>query len=333
LKGATLVANQLPSEVRLRSFAGAADYPQMLAVIEASKVVDRIERSDTLESLAHSYSRLTNCDPYQDMIMAEAHGELLGYGRCWWLREHTGIRSYVHFGWVQPDWRHRGIGSAILSYLQKRLHVIALKHPADGPRYLESLASDSEVDSEALLQRDGYIAVRHSFDMVRPTLDNLPVFELPPGLIVRPVQPEHYRLIWEADAEAFADHWGAIAQLEDDYQAWLNHPVIFTPELWQVAWDGDQIAGMVRSFIDAQENEEYGRRRGYTEFISTRRPWRRRGLAYALIIQSLQLLREQGMAEAALNVDTENTSGALGLYERCGFRPVKRSTLYRKPLN
>jgi ribosomal protein S18 acetylase RimI-like enzyme len=38
------------------------------------------------------------------------------------------------------------------------------------------------------------------------------------------------------------------------------------------------------------------------------------------------------MEEAALGVDTENVSGALRVYERCGFQPVSRSTLFRKPL-
>ena len=38
------------------------------------------------------------------------------------------------------------------------------------------------------------------------------------------------------------------------------------------------------------------------------------------------------MTEAALGVDTENTSGALRLYERCGFRRVRGGAIYRKPL-
>jgi ribosomal protein S18 acetylase RimI-like enzyme len=39
------------------------------------------------------------------------------------------------------------------------------------------------------------------------------------------------------------------------------------------------------------------------------------------------------MTEAALGVDTENESGALRVYEGCGFRVVSRSTNYRKPLD
>jgi mycothiol synthase len=102
--------------------------------------------------------------------------------------------------------------------------------------------------------------------------------------------------------------------------------------LWRIAWDGDKVAGQVRSYISAEENARFGRLRGYTEHISVRRPWRRRGLARALIAASFPLLRARGMTEAALGVDTENTSGALHVYESCGFRPVSRSATYRKPL-
>ena len=96
--------------------------------------------------------------------------------------------------------------------------------------------------------------------------------------------------------------------------------------------DADQVAGMVLNFIDARENEEYGRKRGYTQSISVRRPWRRRGLARSLIAQSFHLLRDLGMEEAALGVDTQNLSEAFRLYEGLGFKKVKRWTDYRKPL-
>jgi mycothiol synthase len=39
------------------------------------------------------------------------------------------------------------------------------------------------------------------------------------------------------------------------------------------------------------------------------------------------------MTEAALGVDTENVSGALRIYESCGFWPVSRTTSYRKPFD
>jgi ribosomal protein S18 acetylase RimI-like enzyme len=87
---------------------------------------------------------------------------------------------------------------------------------------------------------------------------------------------------------------------------------------------------MVLNCIRHDENEEYNRQRGYTEAIRVHRPWRRRGLARALIARSSSVLKEQGVTEAALGVDTENPSGALRLYESMGFRPVKRNSVYRK---
>jgi ribosomal protein S18 acetylase RimI-like enzyme len=99
-----------------------------------------------------------------------------------------------------------------------------------------------------------------------------------------------------------------------------------------VAWDAStgEVAGQVQNFVNAEENEQRGVRRGYTEGISVRRPWRRRGLARALLTRSLQMFKEMGMEEAALGVDAQNLSGALNLYESVGFRVEKRHTTYRK---
>jgi mycothiol synthase len=61
-----------------------------------------------------------------------------------------------------------------------------------------------------------------------------------------------------------------------------------------------------------------------------RRPWRRRGLARALIARSLQVLKDQGMTEACLGVDAQNPNGARHLYESMGFCSVKEFVTYRK---
>jgi ribosomal protein S18 acetylase RimI-like enzyme len=104
------------------------------------------------------------------------------------------------------------------------------------------------------------------------------------------------------------------------------------PSLWLVAWDGDEVAGGVFNGIYREQNEALGIRRGWLDSVFTRRPWRRRGLARALIFRSLLLFRERGMTSAALGVDADNPMGALGLYEDAGFAVAERFTAYRKPM-
>ena len=85
-----------------------------------------------------------------------------------------------------------------------------------------------------------------------------------------------------------------------------------------MAWDGDQVAAGVANAIYPAENESLGTRRGWLDSVFTRRQWRRRGLAEALIVRSLHLLSERGMTTAVLGVDAENPSG------RCGSLPADR---------
>ena len=89
---------------------------------------------------------------------------------------------------------------------------------------------------------------------------------------------------------------------------------------------------MVLGFIDHEQNKRQRRRRGWTENICVRRPWRKRGLAHALIAENLRELNARGMTEAALGVDTESLTGALRVYESMGFRAVRRDAVWRKPM-
>jgi len=317
--------------LNFRTFRGESDLPAMLEVINGCKAEDKVERSETLQDITNNYNHLEHCDPYQDMLIAEVDDRMIAYTRVTWNKQEDGLTYYMTFGFLLPEWRRQGIGSAMLGWTEDRLRQLASTHDKTGPRFFQAGAADTEKGTTALLEKAGYLPARYEFNMSRPISEPLPEAPMPPGLEVRPVKPEHIRPIWDAMQEAFRDHWGFAEEGEEIYQAWQGQSS-FQPAIWKVAWEGDQVAGMVLNFLDENENEEYKRLRGYTEGISVRRPWRKKGLARSLIVQSIQMFKVMGMTETALGVDSQNLSGALRLYQGVGYRQTKQFTIYRKPL-
>jgi mycothiol synthase len=316
--------------LRFRHFEGDPDFPGMVAVVNASRAADDDESVATVETQRQAYANLKNCDLEKDMVMVEHNGNLIGYKRVtWWLDKESGAYIYEHFGFLLPEWRGKGIGRALFRHSESHLREIATAHPKDAPRFFDTGVNNKATAYKALVESEGYTPVRYWYEMLRPDLENIPDKPLPDGLEVRPVTPDQYRAIFDAEVEAFRDHWGFEEPVEGDFERWQAEP-FFQPELWQVAWDGDEIAGMIRNFVNPAENEQWNHKRGYVENISTRRPWRKRGLASALIARSFQMHKENGMTEAALGVDAENPSGALHLYESMGFKIAKGGASYRK---
>jgi mycothiol synthase len=319
--------------LRFRKWRGEADIPAMVKVLNVVDPYDGSDRVSTVEALWRNYSNLRNSDAANDLVMVEVDGELIGYKRVTWWQELDGTRIYQHFGFLLPAWRGQGIGRTLIRHSEARLREIAAGHPDTGPRWLDSWGLEKQEGLRKLLESEGYEAIRYSYEMLRPDLENIPDVPMPEGLEVRPVKTEDLHTIWEAEVEAFRDHWGADEPQEGDFERWKND-VPFQPEYWMVAWDTatNEVAGMVRTFIDEDSNRMHGRKRGWTENISVRRPWRKRGLARALMARSMQLQKELGMTDTALGVDAQNPSGALNLYKSMGFQITKTEASYRKPL-
>ena len=315
----------------IRTFRGDPDLPQMLEVINGSKGVDEVERSTTMEEMTNNYHHLEHCDPTQDMLLVEVDGKMIAYNRVFWEKQEDGTFLYNLFGFLLPEWRRKGIGTCMFQWAENRQRQVASGHEQDVERYFQVAAANTEKGAIALYEKFGYQPVRYELLMRRDISDPLPEAHMPAGLEVRPVKEEHIRPIWDAMQEAFKDHWGFIHESEVKFEAWQKEP-IFQPKLWKIAWAGDQVAGMVLNFISESENQEYNRKRGYTEGICVRRPWRKQGLARSLIVQSIQMFKEMGMTETALGVDSQNLSGALRLYQGVGYRQNKQVAIYRKPM-
>jgi mycothiol synthase len=317
--------------LKFRLFRDEADYALIADLMNASSAADSVEDFVTVEWVRTSLAHATDFDPRRDVLLAvidNAPVALVGV-RTRLLDDGTLVLS--NRGSILPVWRRKGLGRAMQHWAEDRLREIAIRHPAAGPRVFRSFAADTETGAIALLEKEGYRAIRYGFEMSRSFDEPIPDLPMPAGVEVRSVAPEQYCQLYAAMDEAFRDHWGHGESTEEDYQRWINSPS-FQPQHWQVGWAGDEVAGTVLNFIDREYNEEFKRQRGWTENICVRRPWRKQGLAKALIARSMRLLQEQGMTEAGLGVDAQNPNGALRLYESLGFRVTKKFMTYEKPL-
>ncbi|HOU13119.1 MAG TPA: GNAT family N-acetyltransferase [Anaerolineae bacterium] len=317
--------------LHFRHFQGEGDYSQVAAVLTASEAADNVVRHVKADDIANAYQHLNNCDPFRDIVVAEIFEKIVGYARGWWENDTNSGRLYHHNGFLVPEWRRKGIGTAMLLWMENHLRELAESHHPKSDYTFQVNVTQFQIGTATMLERAGYQPARYFYEMVRPSLEGIIEFPLPDGLEIRPVASSHYQAIWKSVDDTSKDEWGYKEPTDEDYQEWLASPH-FQPHLWQVAWDiaTNQIVGHVLTFVDNDENEQFNRKRGYTEGIGVDPSWRRRGVARALISHSLQAQKAVGMRESALAADSDNTSNVIRLYESCGFQIIKRDTIYRK---
>ena len=243
----------------------------------------------------------------------EHEGRLVAYAT---LRTHGQERSVN--GFVHPDFRGRGLGTAILRATEARAREL-------GARKLDNGILAADPAGAALLEANGYRDVRHYYVMTIELEEPPPEPEWPAGLEPRPFEHEHARAFWACDDEAFRDEDGYEQQPFEEFVTRRVESPRFDAALWTAVWDGDEIAATV--IVD---RKRFGT--GWIGGLGVRRPWRRRGLGRALLLRSFSQLYERGERHVSLNVHTENATGATRLYEGVGMRIEREDVLYQKEL-
>jgi len=317
----------------LRPYGGEADLPALVRIANAEWEADGVRGRSSVDEFAAWYRHASEqFDPARDVTVVEAEGSPVAFSQLDWADTTDGLREYRSRCWVDPAFRRRGIGTMLFLRAEERRRAMAASHDTERPRVLGMGTAERNVGAKALADAFGYAPVRWFFDMEVRIDGALPEpAALPDGIEVRAGTPELAHRVWEADLEAFRDHWGGWDPSEASFRRWVESPE-FDPELQVLAFDDGEIAAGVLNAIYPEENAALGVQRGWLDSVFTRRPWRRRGLARALIVRSLHLLRQRGLVVAALGVDADNPSGALGLYESVGFATTERFTSWRRPL-
>ena len=229
------------------------------------------------------------------------------------------------WGGVHPDWQGRGLGRELFDWQLDRSAEI---HQATAPdvawqAHATTLVADEP--ARRLFRRFGLTPARYWFEMSAPTADP-PALALPDGLRVVGYDPAREDAVYAAHMEAFTDHWGYQRRERADWLAMTVRSAGFRPEFSVLALDGEEIAGYVLSY-------RYGDPRCvYIGAVGVRRPWRRRGIAAALLARVLRAAARAGYDRANLGVDADSPTGAVGVYERVGFGVDHRAVTYSMSL-
>lgn len=224
---------------------------------------------------------------------------------------------YAAYGAVRPSHWDRGIGNYLFDVVERRAVEIA-----DGPASVRQWVDAKDERAIELLIRRGYEFVRRFWRMDISLEQELPSPGEPEGISIRGfVKGSDERTAHDVLEAAFAEHWGFSPRTYEQAAESRWEAGWFHPEMSLVA---EADGSMVAVCINGPRLSD-----GYVEDLGVLPDWRGRGVAETLLRRSFSIFKEQGKRRACLNVDSDNSTGAMRLYERVGMRPATSYDVYQ----
>ncbi|MEV0382978.1 GNAT family N-acetyltransferase [Nonomuraea sp. NPDC050643] len=232
------------------------------------------------------------------------------------------------WGGVHPAHRGRGHGRRLLDWAITTAPGLSERAFPGVPPELRLNVHDGNPGLAALAEGAGFAAVRTFARMERTLPGELPEPRPPGGVSIATWSPELDDGARHVRNESFRDHWGTVPHTRESWRGHAAGSRSFRPDASFVALAGDRAVGVLITHFHDLHSARIGVRQAVISIIGTLREWRGKGVASALLAHALHVLAGQGYESAVLSVDTENPTGALGVYTRAGFAITQRSRNY-----
>jgi len=309
---------------RVRRLDLPADVPRLVRLINEADAVDRVDDATTAEDVQMSLT-WPEGDPLRDRWVVEDPADpdrLIGEGVCWKAAstERANVDARVH-----PDWRRRGLGSALLTRAIARAHE-------KGAEYLASGADDRLPGSQAFLERHGFVANAVWVLMHCPADVTLAAPVLPTGYTIRPYSAVNdVPTLNTALNRGFIGHFQHREGTDAEMAHWLEGPHVRPDGIFVAFGPTGDAAGVCWADISPTRHAQRGTPTGYIDALGVVPEHRRAGLGRALLLTVMRWLRAQG--ETAIELDAWGHNDlALPLYQGVGFRIVQQGKSYRRDL-
>lgn len=297
------------------------DVAAITALIAACEVADYGKSEITQDTMRQVWT-MPDFHPEHDLlvvlapdgcVVGEAIMEQQEYARIY-------LDSVVH-----PEYRGLGIGSYLTHWGEQIAQEWLPKAAPDVRVTLTASAHSVNASAKQLLEERGYQLARHFWRMGIELQEPPLTPQWPEGIEVRTMAPGQERAVFAADQDIFQDHWGFMPVKYENWAHWSIEREQFDPTLWFLAMDGAAIAAI--SLCGLEETSG-----GWVHDLGVRRPWRRKGLALAMLLHGFGEFYKRGQKDVYLNVDAQSLTGATKLYERAGMHVVRQFDRYEKEL-
>jgi mycothiol synthase len=319
----------LEVDISLRPLAPSdiSAWADLLAAIEeVDRTGEHYASADLAEEMANPEVKVG-----KDFVGAfDAGGQLVGYYSILPRGAAEGHYTVHMQGSVLPARRAQGIGTLLVTGMVERAAQARDERRPDLPARLVVTGLSSDDVQADLLASIGMRGERWTFLMRTPLDAKTPARPLRAGYRLRGYDGSMTDTLRQAHNAAFLDHPNFTPWSELMWKQSVTESRSFRPDVsFVVSADGsDEIVAYVQTAEFDADLAATGRREAYVGKVGTLRGHRGKGLATALLGHALHAYREAGYDEASLAVDSENPTGALGVYQRVGFAVESRWTNY-----
>lgn len=325
----------LPSVVGLTFRpARVEDLPALHELELTTLRVGERERVEAVEDLRTQFDDPWSNPETDSLAGFTAEGRLVAFARSFIPPQPE--REVVAHLWLEihPDYRAPELIATVFDWLEGRATERLHASHADLPRSLRTGTPDHVAWYIALFETRGYRPIRYFYRMRRDLSEPIPAAPLPPGFAFSRHTPELDHAMHHVFNESFRDHWGYQPVSYEEWGQFFTKRGSFRPDLSLLILDQTQgepkAAGISYNVVDIAENAWAGIKQGWIGELGVLRAYRKRGLATALLAESMRRFKAEGLDHATLGVDSENPTGALGIYEHVGFKVVKRMQAMEK---
>jgi ribosomal protein S18 acetylase RimI-like enzyme len=123
--------------------------------------------------------------------------------------------------------------------------------------------------------------------------------------------------------DAFDGHFGFVPKPYESFAAEWYDAEDWDPAKVLFAEAGGEVVGEI-AWIHAEPD-------GYIPSLGVVPAHRRQGIAAALLARAFDAIAQAGHRRATLSVDSENATGAVGVYERAGMHAYRAWHVYERP--
>jgi mycothiol synthase len=302
----------LPAGYRIRAVDPAVDVPVAAAIQEACDLFDvgfadneEIWVRDDWNESAHRGA----------WIVEDASGEPVAFANLAATDPGATIDAYSA---ILPPHRD-ALRAPVTANLEAESRRIAVGSPT------MIVPLEAREGAGPVVEALGFVFSRAFWHMERTIDGSFRPVEPPAGVTLRPYRsPDDDRLGWELLEDTFAGHYSIDPQPFEAYQHDVLEHERWDPSLVAFAEaDGEAVGIVVGEIIEEV---------GWIDDVGVRAAFRGRGVGRALLDHGFALLAGRGVKRIQLNVDSQNATGAIRLYERAGMTIRRSFDCYEKRL-